>query len=165
MGGSVGAGATLTVTAGSSATFTADNTVYHQGPVSFYMAKAPSTADSFDGSGNVWFKIKDIGPTFNNGGATWDLEQSYSVTIPKSVPNGEYLLRIQQLAIHNPWPGGIPQFYIACAQISVTGGGSGNPSPLVSIPGAFKNTDPGYTANIYSGFTSYTVPGPAVWQG
>lgn len=165
VGGATGAGATLSVTAGSSLTFTADVAVYHQGPVSFYMAKAPSTADSFDGSGSVWFKIKDIGPTFNGGTATWDLEQSYSVTLPRSLPNGEYLLRIQQLAIHNPWPGGIPQFYISCAQISVTGGGSGNPSPKVAIPGAFSQSDPGYTANIYSGFTSYTVPGPAVWQG
>lgn len=155
----------MDVTAGSSVTFTADVAVYHQGPVSFYMAKAPTTADSFDGSGDVWFKIKDIGPTFSNGAATWDLEQSYSVTIPASVPDGEYLLRIQQLAIHNPWPAGIPQFYIECAQISVSGGGSGSPSPLVEIPGAFSDTDPGYTVNIYSDFTNYTVPGPAVWQG
>jgi hypothetical protein len=153
------------VTAGSSVTFTADVAVYHQGPTSFYMAKASSTANTFDGAGNVWFKIKDIGPTFSNGAATWDLGLTYSVTIPASVPNGEYLLRIQQLAIHNPWPAGIPQFYIECAQISVTGGGSGVPGPLVAIPGAFHDTDPGYTVNIYNAFTSYTVPGPAVWTG
>ncbi|KAL5351983.1 hypothetical protein V496_04621 [Pseudogymnoascus sp. VKM F-4515 (FW-2607)] len=165
VGGSVGAGSTLSVTAGSSITFTADVAVYHQGPVSFYMAKASSTADSFDGAGNVWFKIKDIGPTFSNGAATWNLGLSYSVTIPASVPNGEYLLRIQQLGIHNPWPAGIPQFYIECAQISVTGGGSGVPGPLVAIPGAFHDTDSGYTANIYNSLTSYTVPGPAVWAG
>jgi hypothetical protein len=48
----------------------------------------------------------------------------------------------------NPWPAGIPQFYISCAQVTVTGGGSGNPGPTVSIPGAFKETDPGYTANV-----------------
>lgn len=29
---------------------------------------------------------------------------------------------------------GAPQFYVSCAQITVTGGGSGNPE-LVSIPG------------------------------
>jgi hypothetical protein len=32
--------------------------------------------------------------------------------------------------------------------VTVTGGGSGNPGPTVSIPGAFKDTDPGYTANV-----------------
>ena len=103
---------TVTVTAGSTHSFTADIAVYHQGPVSFYMSKAPSTAAAYDGSGN-WFKIKDIGPTFATPcDATWDLEQTYNFTIPKSVPNGDYLVRIQQLAIHNPYPAGIPQFYI-----------------------------------------------------
>ena len=34
------------------------------------------------------------------------------------------------------------QFYIACAQINVTGGGSGTPGPLVAIPGV-------YTGNVW----------------
>lgn len=55
-----------------------------------------------------------------------------------------------------------PQFYTSCAQIKVSGGGSASPA-TVSIPGAFKDTDPGYTANIYNGLTSYTVPGPSVF--
>jgi len=157
--------ATVGVTAGSKFNFTADIAVYHDGPVSFYMAKAPGAASDFDGSGEVWFKIKDIGPNFSSGTAVWDLEQSYQATIPASVPNGDYLLRIQQLAIHNPWPAGIPQFYISCAQVTITGGGSGTPSPVVSIPGFITDTDPGYTVNIYNDFTNYTVPGPAVWTG
>jgi hypothetical protein len=38
------------------------------------MAKAPGTADTFDGSGQGWFKILDIGPTFDSSGtATWNL--------------------------------------------------------------------------------------------
>jgi len=69
---------------------------------------------------------------------------------------------MQQLGIHNPYPAGTPQFYIGCAQVTVTNGGSGSPSPLVSIPGFIKGDEPGYTANIYNGLTSYTVPGPAV---
>ena len=73
---------------------------------------------------------------------------SYSATIPTCIPSGDYLLRIQSLGIHNPWPAGIPQFYIGCAQITVTNGGSGNPGPTALIPGAFKETDPGYTANV-----------------
>lgn len=166
-GGETGNGTeTIAVTAGAEFTFTTDVAVYHDGPLSIYMAKAPSTAEAFDGSGQVWFKILDIGPTFNaDGTSTWDLEQSYTYTIPSALPNGEYLLRIQQLGIHNPWPAGIPQFYLECAQISVTGGGSGTPSPLVEIPGFITDTDPGYTVNIYSNFHNYTVPGPAVWTG
>lgn len=115
VGGLTGAGTTTaTVQAGSMHIFGLDIAVYHQGPVSFYMSKAPAgvSLSSYDGSGD-WFKIADIGPTFTSScSATWDLAQSYSVTLPKSLPNGDYLLRVQQLAIHNPWPAGIPQFYI-----------------------------------------------------
>lgn len=70
----------------------------------------------------------------------------YTYNIPKCIKDGEYLLRIQSLAIHNP--GSTPQFYVSCAQLNVTGGsGTANPT-TVSIPGAFKATDPGYTANV-----------------
>jgi len=156
---------TLSVTAGSAFSFTADIQVYHNGPLSIYMAKAPSTAATFDGSGAVWFKILDMGPDFSSGTAVWPLYQTYTYKIPPNLPNGEYLLRIQQLGIHNPYPAGTPQFYIGCAQIAVTNGGSGTPGPLVSIPGFITGTEPGYTVNIYSNFNNYTVPGPAVWSG
>jgi len=164
-GETAGSTTTITVKAGSAFTFTSDIAVYHNGPTSIYMAKAPTTAAEFDGSGQVWFKILDIGPTFTGGNAVWDLSQTYSYNIPANVPSGDYLLRIQQLGIHNPYPAGIPQFYISCAQITVTGGGSGTPGPLVSIPGFIKGNEPGYTVNIYNGLTNYTTPGPAVWSG
>ena len=42
------------------------------------MAKAPTTAAAFDGSGQVWFKILDLGPTFDSSGtATWPLARKY----------------------------------------------------------------------------------------
>lgn len=86
---------------------------------------------------------------------------TYSTTIPSCIAPGEYLLRIEQLGIHNP--GSPPQFYISCAQIQVTGGSSKTLSPSVKIPGHVKSTDSGYTANIYSpDFKSYVVPGPKV---
>jgi hypothetical protein len=111
------------------------------------MSRAPSTAASYDGSGQ-WFKIREWGAT--GGCSSWTLSNTYTFNLPSSLPNGEYLLRIEQLAVHNPWPAGIPQFYISCAQIRVTGGGSGSPNPTVSIPGHVRQSDPGYTANIYN---------------
>jgi hypothetical protein len=160
-GGSGASTVTVPVTAGDSFTFTSDVAVYHQGPISLYMSKAPGSVNDYDGSGD-WFKFYDFGPTFNGGQASWPLRTTYTSNIPKCIPNGEYLLRIQSLAIHNP--GSTPQFYVSCAQVNVTGGGSKTPSPTVKIPGAFKATDPGYTANIYNNFKSYTVPGPAVFS-
>ena len=106
------------------------------------MSKAPGSVKDYDGSGG-WFKIKDWGA---NGGQ-WNLGSTYTFNVPSCVAAGEYLIRIQSLGIHNPWPAGIPQFYVSCAQVKVTGGGSANP-PTVSIPGVFKETDTGYTANV-----------------
>ena len=52
------------------------------------------------------------------------------------------------------------------AQITVTGGGSGTPGPTISLPGGYKDTDPGILINIYYPIpTSYTYPGPTVWKG
>lgn len=66
------------------------------------------------------------------------------------MPSGEYLLRIEHIALHGASSVNGAQLYISCAQLSVTGGGSGTPGPLVSFPGAYKNTDPGLKVNIYS---------------
>ncbi|KAI0474932.1 glycoside hydrolase [Xylariaceae sp. FL0804] len=152
--------ATVAMTAGEAFTFTLNQAVYHQGPISLYMSEAPGNVSDYDGSGD-WFNIHNWGPDFSSGTATWDMADSYSYTIPKCVKNGQYLLRIQSLAIHNPWPAGVPQFYIACAQVDVTGGdGTADPQTAL-IPGFVKQTDPGYTVNIYDNFHNYTVPGPA----
>jgi len=57
VGGASGSATTVvSVAAGSSVSFTADQAVYHQGPVSFYMTKV-SDAPSADGSSD-WFKVR-----------------------------------------------------------------------------------------------------------
>jgi hypothetical protein len=35
----------------------------------------------------------------------------------------------------------------------------------VTIPGAYSYSDPGVVFNLCGSFTSYTIPGPAVWDG
>ncbi|KAH7078377.1 glycosyl hydrolase family 61-domain-containing protein [Paraphoma chrysanthemicola] len=157
------------VAAGGSVTFTASPNIFHPGPLQFYLAKVPSgqTAATWDGSGNVWFKIYAEKATVSGGQLSWGSlnKGSVSVTIPKNTPSGDYLLRIEHIALHQANNVNGAQFYISCAQITVTGGGNGSPSPLVAFPGAYKNSDPGIKVNIYSGATSYTPPGPAVWSG
>lgn len=155
VGGGVSNGTeTIPMAAGEEFTFTLDTAVYHQGPISLYMSKAPGLVQDYDGSG-PWFKIFDWGPS----GGNWPMRISYTSNIPKCIPDGEYLLRIQSLGIHNPGAPG--QFYVSCAQVSITGGGSTTPTDTVQIPGAFKATDPGYTANIYNGGSNnYVIPGP-----
>jgi len=163
VGGLDGSGTAIReVSAGSSLTFTSDVAVYHQGPLALYLSPASGDVTAYEGDGS-WAKIAEIGPDFSGGAASWDLSQTYTFTFPSCVADGDYLLRIEQLAIHNPYPS-LPQFYVACAQITVTGG-SGSLSPSLTIPGHISESDPGYTANIYDpSFTSYTVPGGPVTE-
>ena len=88
------------------------------------MAKVPSgkTAANWDGSGNVWFKIFEQGPTISGGSLSWPSQDKTQVTvpIPKSLPSGEYLFRVEHIALHSASSAGGAQFYISCAQIKVT---------------------------------------------
>ncbi|KIM28931.1 glycoside hydrolase family 61 protein [Serendipita vermifera MAFF 305830] len=159
---------TLTVAAGDTVTFNVFNGITHPGPLQFYMAKAPGSVNGWDGSGNVWFKIAQSGATISGGAISWPSSglQKASVKIPSSISAGEYLLRVEHIALHSAGSSGGAQFYISCAQLKVTGGGSASPSPLVALPGAYSASDPGILINIYYPVpTSYTPPGPAVWSG
>jgi hypothetical protein len=61
VGGEVSNGTeTITMKAGDAFTFTLDTAVYHIGPTSLYMSKAPGDVKDYDGSGD-WFKINDWG--------------------------------------------------------------------------------------------------------
>jgi hypothetical protein len=168
---SPGTGAkTYTVNAGDTVGFTAVSSVSHPGPLQFYMAKVPEgkTAATFDGSGDVWFKVYSQGATFSGGQMTFASSGKTQVSfpIPKSLPSGEYLVRVEHIALHSAGSTGGAQFYISCAQIKVQNGGSGSPGPKVAFPGAYKASDPGVLINIYYPVpTSYTPPGPAVWSG
>ena len=73
---------------------------------------------------------------------------SWTTTIPKSVPSGNYLIRFETIALHS-----LPaQMYPECAQIQITGGGSRQPTEdeLVSFPGAYQSTDPGCASLLCS---------------
>ncbi|KDQ52693.1 glycoside hydrolase family 61 protein [Jaapia argillacea MUCL 33604] len=160
---------TAPVAAGATVGFACDNTMYHPSVVNVYMAKAPSNITTWDGSGTVWFKIYQITAVTNNGTSITFPAQGQEIvyfTIPKSLPSGEYLVRIENIAIHAASTYGGAQFYLACGQINVTGGGSGTPGPLVAFPGAYTGYEPGILIDIYSPIpATYTQPGSAVWTG
>jgi len=181
--GATKSASTQTVAAGSTVGFTAKTSISHPGTLQFYLAKVPSgkTAANWDGSGNVWFKIFGQGPGgLGSSGLTWPSNGIYhlftfegnrergrklmkllgatqvTVKLPSSLPSGEYLFRVEHIALHSAGSAGGAQFYISCGQINVTGGGSGSPGPLVAFPGAYKATDPGLMINIYYPVVSST---------
>ena len=65
-------------------------------------------------------------------------DAAYTVTIPKNLKPGKYLIRTEVImTASNP-----AQIYPECAQIEVLGDGTAEPSEefLVSFPGAYKST-------------------------
>ncbi|XDG07327.1 hypothetical protein ABKA04_006942 [Annulohypoxylon sp. FPYF3050] len=158
---------TMAVKAGDTVGFRVDGAIQHPGPLAFYMAKAPAgqTAESFNGESASWFKIYQDGPTFGEE-ITWPSAglEEVSVKIPTCLAEGYYLLRVEHIALHSAGSTGGAQFYQACAQLHVSGGGSKTFSG-VSLPGAYKASDPGILFQLYWPTpTSYTNPGPAVVQ-
>ncbi|KAI1405342.1 glycoside hydrolase family 61 protein [Hypoxylon fuscum] len=160
------------VPAGATIHYVSTQQVNHPGPTQYYLAKVPQgkTAANWDGSGNVWFKIHTTMPTMDsNKQVTWPAQNEYvtdNATIPAATPAGEYLLRVEHIALHQAMQPNGAQFYLSCSQIKITGGGSGTPGPLVALPGAYKTNDPGIQVNLGAiQPNAYIPPGPAVWSG
>ncbi|KAJ2934668.1 hypothetical protein H1R20_g2395, partial [Candolleomyces eurysporus] len=158
------------ISAGSRIGFTAAASISHPGTTNIYMAKAPAGVDvaSWDGNGQ-WFKVHEISAVTNGGQSiSWPSAGLTRVefTLPQSLPSGQYLVRIENVALHSASSPGGAQWYISCAQIEVVNGGNGNPGPTVSIPGVYTGNEPGIVLNIYYPVPrTYTQPGPAVWRG
>ncbi|KAK7057704.1 glycosyl hydrolase family 61-domain-containing protein [Favolaschia claudopus] len=95
----------------------------------------------------------------------------WTVNIPSSLKSGQYMIRHELSAVHNPKnsnPTSGPQNYIACIQLNVkNGGGSSLPSgtqakDLYSPNGAYANIDVNSPSFDPS---KVEIPGPAVWDG
>ncbi|KAK1981813.1 family 61 glycosyl hydrolase [Colletotrichum cereale] len=142
----------------------------HKGPIIVYLAKVDNAA-STGTSGLKWFKVAEAGVS----GSTWAVDTMISnggwhyFTLPSCVAPGDYLLRVEIIALHNAPSQGGAQFYMECAQIRVTGSGTNSGSNFVSFPGAYSATHPGILVSIYdssgkptNGGRAYSIPGPAV---
>jgi hypothetical protein len=73
---------TATIEAGADLGFVAETSITHFGPVQFYMAKVPDSANinTWDPSGNVWFKAASIsarGSPLGSGVETWPAYRTF----------------------------------------------------------------------------------------
>ncbi|KAL0769451.1 hypothetical protein CaCOL14_008759 [Colletotrichum acutatum] len=117
--------------------FAMDQAIYHDGPVIVWLSPAAgSNVTTYDGSG-PWAKIWELGAQTGNGQIKFPAsnQAGFNFQIPSCTPPGEYLLRIEQIGLHSASAKAGAQFYISCAQIKVTGSGSGTSfSPTVRFP-------------------------------
>ncbi|KAK2049432.1 family 61 glycosyl hydrolase [Colletotrichum somersetense] len=142
----------------------------HKGPILVYLAKVDNAA-STGTSGLRWFKVAEVGLS----GSTWAVDTLISnggwhyFDLPSCVAPGDYLMRVEIIALHGASVQGEAQFYMGCAQIRVTGSGNNAGSNFVSFPGAYSASHPGILVSIYdssskptNGGRAYSIPGPAV---
>ncbi|KAK8065922.1 endoglucanase ii [Apiospora hydei] len=128
----------------------------HKGPVTAWLAKvADGAAGTAQKTGLKWFKVWE---DTKNG---W-----VEFALPTCVAPGDYLLRVEVLALHSAKTRMGAQFYTSCANLRVSGSGSFTPSSTVSFPGAYRQDDPSILVNIYgpmgqpdNGGKAYNAPG------
>uniref|UniRef100_L2GJD9 lytic cellulose monooxygenase (C4-dehydrogenating) n=1 Tax=Colletotrichum fructicola (strain Nara gc5) TaxID=1213859 RepID=L2GJD9_COLFN len=134
---------TKAINAGDEVGFIVENDMGHPGPLQVYMSKAPSSAAEYKGDGD-WFKVYELTTSdITDAGLQW---ASYHI------------------GLHGAGTAGGAQYYIACAQVTVTGTGSETPAPTIKFPGGYTGNEPGVLINIYyPAPKNYTAPGPVTW--
>jgi cellulase len=110
----------------------------------------------------------------NTGTGKWAVDTMianqgwWEFTMPSCVAPGQYLMRIELLALHSAYSSGGAQFYMSCANLQITGSGTKTGDKTVKFPGAYSASDPGIMLNIYSSGQpsipnnngkAYTIPG------
>ncbi|KAI1121721.1 glycosyl hydrolase family 61-domain-containing protein [Nemania abortiva] len=139
----------------------------HLGPTMAYLKKVgDATKDVGYGSG--WFKIQEDGYTNGAWGTSKVIKNGgiHAITIPDCLADGQYLLRAEMIALHGAGSPNGAQLYMECAQINISGGSAKVSPATYSIPGIYKQNDPGLLINIYqmTSSSTYTIPGPDVFS-
>ncbi|PBP21482.1 family 61 endoglucanase [Diplocarpon rosae] len=138
-----------------------------------YLASCNGPCSAFSGSvGNVWVKIDQSGYDAAEA-VPWASKRlhtqnsTYTVTLPKTIAPGEYILRHEILGLQRTnTDGSLAQFYPGCHQITVKGSGTTKLPEGIALPGAYKADD---TTSIFleyrdvSASNPYTPPGGPVW--
>ncbi|KAK6534166.1 hypothetical protein TWF281_005501 [Arthrobotrys megalospora] len=139
----------------------------HKGPVITYLADCGGDCTTAVGSELNWFKIDEAGLLADG---TWAAEaliknnNSYTLTLPSKIKNGQYLMRHEIIALHASHEKKGAQFYPSCTNIEITGATGENTPDTVKLPGAYSAEDPGIFINIYyPKVESYVIPGPPVY--
>ena len=139
----------------------------HKGPVLNYLASVDGAFTDATYDSLSFVKIAESG----YDSSTWATDtliannNSWTVTIPSSLAAGSYVLRHEIIALHSAGQEDGAQNYPQCINLKVTGSGSTAISGGEAADKFYSEDDAGILVNIYSGLTSYEIPGPALWSG
>lgn len=142
----------------------------HKGPITAWLAKVEDAATSSHAN-LEWFKIAEDG--FDNTRGIWGVDNLLQQDgwtyfgIPECIAPGDYILRVELLALHSAYVPRGSQFYTSCVNLRVTRGGNFAPEETFAIPGVYEANDPAITIMIYgntgkpdNNLKPYTPAGP-----
>ncbi|KAK1991272.1 family 61 glycosyl hydrolase [Colletotrichum falcatum] len=160
------------VTAGSNVTvFWTAWPVSHRGPVMDYLAACNGDCSKVDKTSLQFFKVDAVGLLDGSKApGKWASDEmiannnSWTLTIPSRIADGQYVLRHETIALHDAGHDGGAQNYPQCINIEVQGGGSEKPSGVKGTQ-LYKSSDAGIKINIYKDNIKYAIPGPSVEGG
>ncbi|KAF5366900.1 hypothetical protein D9757_011392 [Collybiopsis confluens] len=170
--------------------------VHAMGTVATYIAPCSNgDCTTFDASQASWVKLQMDGldmsqsissnlrstmagkpePYTPSGAGLWGMAKfvedgsQATVTIPAGLKNGQYLVRHELMAVHNPLKSGDstsgPQVYNGCIQFEVIGGGNVELPEGTKAGSLYAPNGDFAKYNVYSNNgAGFTNPGPAVWD-
>ncbi|KAF2006390.1 lytic polysaccharide monooxygenase [Amniculicola lignicola CBS 123094] len=140
----------------------------HMGPVITYVANCGDDCSTVDKETLKFVKIDEAG--YDADTKTWAsvamiaTNNTWTTTVPSTLAAGKYVFRHEIIALHGAGSTNGAQNYPQCMNIEVTGSGTESPEGTLGTE-LYKNTDAGILVNVYSGLTSYEIPGPALMGG
>ncbi|GAP92271.2 putative murein transglycosylase [Rosellinia necatrix] len=158
---------TASVKAGGSIDFQWTVWPHDLGPVMTYVANCNGDCASVDKTALRWVKIDEEG--YDTTTKTWaaakmiNNNNTWTTTVPSTLAAGNYIFRHETIALHGASSLNGAQSYPQCFNIAITGSGTDNPTGTLGI-NLYKADDPGILFNPYTTFTSYTIPGPALYS-
>jgi cellulase len=141
----------------------------HKGPIINYIAPCNGDCSTLTPGSLRWSKISQGGLLKPGGNGHWVTDDlitngfTSSLTIPRNLKAGNYVLRHEIIALHAAGNDNGAQFYPQCLNLKVTGSGSVAPSGGVAGTSLYKRNDAGVLFSLYTNPQSYPIPGPALW--
>jgi hypothetical protein len=160
--------------------------VSHKGPVFDYIASCGGDCTTVAKEKLLWTKFAEGAWISGNDPGAWvcsfscilfcaavtDSSQvtddlvaknfSWTTTIPANIAPGNYVIRHEIIALHAAGQSNGAQAYPQCVNFKIEGTGTAALSGGVAATSFYKASDPGILFNLYSKFTGYTIPGPAL---
>lgn len=98
-------------------------TIIHPGPSTIHMSRAPGDVKQYQGDGD-WFKVYEdiicgpMNPLHDSDWCSWN-KPNVEFTIPQDTPPGQYLVRVEHIAIHGAESGDTEASLFPCICFSL----------------------------------------------